>query len=90
MNFVELCIDVAFGKLDVDTSEISKKIVNDLKKINKLLYISVRILNSVFAVLSFIPLLIKKSTFFIPGIRSLVQLIRVLAMMRIMNRIFQK
>jgi len=74
----------------VNTAEISSKIIEDLKKINYLLYVSVNILNFAFVIFKFTPLLIKKSIFYAPGIKSLVRLIHVLGMMRIMNIILQR
>ena len=88
MNFIETCLEVEFGGLEVDSKEIASKIILDLKKINYILYLLVNVMNAVFVILKLVPFLMKKRIMSIPGIKSLVQLIQVLGLMRIMNSIF--
>jgi hypothetical protein len=88
LNFIETCLEVEFGGLEVDSKEIASKIILDLKKINYILYLLVNVMNAVFVILKLVPFLMKKRIMSIPGIKSLVQLIQVLGLMRIMNSIF--
>jgi hypothetical protein len=88
LNFIETCLEVEFGGLEVDSKEIASKIILDLKKINYMLYFLVNVINAVFTILKLAPFPMKKRITAIPGIKSLVQLIQVLGLMRIMNSIF--